>query len=89
MIPSNCRRLPASAYKEANVRTVRELATITEAELSKLKGCAPKTVGEIREVLARMDLTLGMVLDERGQVTSPALELIEKTRKLKQLTEKR
>lgn len=74
---------------QTNVRTVRELATLTEAELSKLKGCGPKTIREIREALAQMDLTLGTVFDDRGQITSPTLELIEKTRKLRQLTEKR
>lgn len=74
--------------QQANVRTVRQLATLTEAELSKLKGCGPKAVREIREALAQMDLTLGTVLDARGQITSPALELIEKTRKLRQMTEK-
>lgn len=75
--------------QEANVRTLRELATLTEAQLSKLKGCGPKTMREIREALAQMDLTLGTVFDERGQITSPALDLIEKTPKLRQLTEKR
>lgn len=73
----------------ANVRTVREVPALSEADLSKLKGCGPKTTHEIRDALAQMDLTLGTVFNERGQITSPALELIAKTHKLRQLTEKR
>lgn len=73
--------------QRASIRTVRELAAISEDKLSSMKGCGPKTMSEIREALAEMSLTLNTVFDGRGQIVSPDLRLIEKTRKLKRLTE--
>lgn len=75
--------------KSANIRTVRELAAANEVHLLKVKGCGAKTIEEIRETLAQMRLTMNTVFDERGQIELPALDLIEKTRKLKRLTDKR
>lgn len=74
--------------KSANIRTVRDLASTNETHLMKVKGCGEKTLAEIRETLANMQLTMSTVFDARGQIKSPSLDLIEKTRRLKQLVEK-
>jgi DNA-directed RNA polymerase alpha subunit len=52
---------------------VRELVTFSEDELSKMKGCGAKTMHEIKEALAQMDLTMNTVFDKQGAncVTRP------------------
>lgn len=74
--------------QRGNIRTVRELAALSDQHLSGLRGCGPKTMREIRDALARLSLTLGTVFDAHGNIVSPDLKLIEKTSKLRKLTEK-
>lgn len=73
----------------AGIKTVCELAAADEGQLTKAAGCGGKSIAEIRDALAQLSLTLGTVFDARGNIVSPDLSLIEKTRKLKWLAEKR
>jgi len=46
--------------KKADIQYVGELVLKTERELMKIKSFGPKSLAEIKEVLAEMGLTLGM-----------------------------
>ena len=49
--------------KSANILTIADLVQKSEAELLKTKNFGKKSLGEIKEVLAGMGLSLGMTLD--------------------------
>jgi DNA-directed RNA polymerase subunit alpha len=53
-----------NCLKNANIRTLRELVTKTEAEMLKTKNFGRKSLNEIKEILASMGLSLGMRLDQ-------------------------
>jgi DNA-directed RNA polymerase subunit alpha len=53
-----------NCLKNANIRTLRELVTKTEAEMLKTKNFGRKSLNEIKEILAGMGLSLGMRLDQ-------------------------
>ena len=53
-----------NCLKNANIRTIRELVTKTEAEMLKTKNFGRKSLNEIKEILATMGLGLGMKLDQ-------------------------
>lgn len=53
----------ANCLQNANIRYIGELVQRTEAEMLKTKNFGRKSLKEIKEVLAEMDLTLGMKLD--------------------------
>jgi DNA-directed RNA polymerase subunit alpha len=61
-----------NCLKNANIRTIGELVTKTEAEMLKTKNFGRKSLNEIKEILASMGLQLGMKLDEHGRPTAPA-----------------
>jgi len=61
-----------NCLKNANIRTIGELVTKTEAEMLKTKNFGRKSLNEIKEILASMGLQLGMRLDEQGRPTMPA-----------------
>jgi formylglycine-generating enzyme required for sulfatase activity/energy-coupling factor transporter ATP-binding protein EcfA2 len=46
--------------KNADIRTIGELVLKTETEMSKIKDFGSKILNEIKEILASMDLSLGM-----------------------------
>ncbi len=50
----------------ANIKTVRELAELTEDQLSTMKNCGRRTVEELKELLAAHGLRLGMRFDQNG-----------------------
>lgn len=50
--------------KNANIRTLGELISKTRAELLRTKNFGRKSLNEIEEVLAGLDLRLGMQSDE-------------------------
>ncbi|MFA5625048.1 MAG: DNA-directed RNA polymerase subunit alpha [Bradymonadales bacterium] len=54
---------PANCLQNENIRYIGELVQKTEAEMLKLKNFGRKSLREVKEVLARMGLTLGMDLD--------------------------
>jgi DNA-directed RNA polymerase subunit alpha len=53
-----------NCLKNANIRTLRELVTKTEAEMLKTKNFGRKSLNEIKEILTGMGLSLGMRLDQ-------------------------
>jgi DNA-directed RNA polymerase subunit alpha len=53
-----------NCLKNANIRTLRELVTKTEAEMLKTKNFGRKSLNEIKEILQSMGLSLGMRLDQ-------------------------
>jgi DNA-directed RNA polymerase subunit alpha len=61
-----------NCLKNANIRTIGELVTKTEAEMLKTKNFGRKSLNEIKEILSSMGLQLGMKLDEHGRPTAPA-----------------
>jgi DNA-directed RNA polymerase subunit alpha len=56
-----------NCLKNANIRTIGELVQKTEAEMLKTKNFGRKSLNEIKEILAGMDLALGMKLDDWPQ----------------------
>ena len=65
----------ANCLQNANIRYIGELVQRTESEMLKTKNFGRKSLNEIKEVLASMDLELGMKLD-----TFPQRKEIEKLR---------
>jgi DNA-directed RNA polymerase subunit alpha len=61
-----------NCLKNANIRTIGELVTRTEAEMLKTKNFGRKSLNEIKEILNSMGLSLGMKMDEHGRPVSPA-----------------
>jgi len=61
-----------NCLKNANIRTIGELVTKTEAEMLKTKNFGRKSLNEIKEILQSMGLQLGMKLDEHGRPIMPA-----------------
>ena len=53
----------ANCLKNANIRLIGELVQKTEAEMLKTKNFGRKSLNEIKEILASMNLSLGMKLD--------------------------
>jgi len=53
----------ANCLQNANIRFIGELVQRTEADMLKTKNFGRKSLNEIKEVLASMDLSLGMKLD--------------------------
>lgn len=54
----------ANCLQNANIRFIGELVQRTEAEMLKTKNFGRKSLNEIKEVLASMDLELGMTIDQ-------------------------
>ncbi len=64
-----------NCLKNASIRTIGELVQRTEAEMLKTKNFGRKSLNEIKEILASMNLSLGMRLDDQGRpVSAAALE---------------
>ena len=61
-----------NCLKNANIRTIGELVTKTEAEMLKTKNFGRKSLNEIKEILQGMGLSLGMRLDEHGRPVAAA-----------------
>ena len=61
-----------NCLKNANIRTIGELVTKSEAEMLKTKNFGRKSLNEIKEILAGMGLSLGMRLDESGKPVMPS-----------------
>jgi DNA-directed RNA polymerase subunit alpha len=53
----------ANCLQNANIRYIGELVQRTEAEMLKTKNFGRKSLNEIKEVLASMNLELGMMLE--------------------------
>jgi len=61
-----------NCLKNANIRTIGELVTRSEAEMLKTKNFGRKSLNEIKEILTGMGLSLGMRLDEHGRPVAAA-----------------
>jgi DNA-directed RNA polymerase subunit alpha len=53
----------ANCLKNANIRYIGELVQKSEAEMLKTKNFGRKSLNEIKEILAEMNLSLGMKLE--------------------------
>ena len=62
-----------NCLKNANIQTIRELVQKTENEMLKTKNFGRKSLNEIKEILTRMGLGLGMKFDEHGRIIWPPL----------------
>jgi DNA-directed RNA polymerase subunit alpha len=60
-----------NCLKNANIQTIRELVMKTENEMLKTKNFGRKSLNEIKEILTRMGLSLGMKFDEHGRIIWP------------------
>lgn len=60
-----------NCLKNASIRTIGELVQRTEAEMLKTKNFGRKSLNEIKEILASMNLGLGMKLDDHGRPVNP------------------
>jgi DNA-directed RNA polymerase subunit alpha len=52
-----------NCLKNANIKTIGDLVTKTEAEMLKTKNFGRKSLNEIKDILAEMNLSLGMDVD--------------------------
>ena len=64
-----------NCLKNANIQTIGDLVVRTGADMLKTKNFGRKSLMEIKEILASMGLSLGMLFDEHGRlVPPPAIE---------------
>lgn len=63
-----------NCLKNANIQTLGELVTRSEAEMLKTKNFGRKSLNEIKEILGGMGLSFSMKLDDRG---TPVMEELE------------
>jgi DNA-directed RNA polymerase subunit alpha len=62
-----------NCLKNANIQTIRELVQRSEPEMLKTKNFGRKSLNEIKDILHRMGLALGMKFDEHGRIIWPPL----------------
>jgi DNA-directed RNA polymerase subunit alpha len=62
-----------NCLKNANIQTIRELVQKSENEMLKTKNFGRKSLNEIKEILNKMGLSLGMKFDEHGRIIWPPL----------------
>lgn len=63
-----------NCLKNANIRSIGELVQRTEQDMLRTKNFGRKSLNEIKELLLRMNLQLGMKLDEQGRIVWPPPE---------------
>lgn len=56
----------ANCIQSARIKTIRDLVQKTEPEMLKFRNFGKKSLNEIKNILAKMGLTLGMTLPELG-----------------------
>ena len=62
-----------NCLKNANIQNLRELVQKTESEMLKTKNFGRKSLNEIKDILHKMGLSLGMKFDDHGRVIWPPL----------------
>jgi len=62
-----------NCLKNANIQTIRELVQKSENEMLKTKNFGRKSLNEIKDILVKMGLALGMKFDEHGRIIWPPL----------------
>ena len=60
-----------NCLKNANIRTIGDLVQRSEQEMLRTKNFGRKSLNEIKELLQRMNLQLGMKIDEHGRIVWP------------------
>ncbi|HNR14860.1 MAG TPA: DNA-directed RNA polymerase subunit alpha [Thermodesulfobacteriota bacterium] len=60
----------ANCLRNANIRTIGDLVTRTEAEMLKTKNFGRKSLNEIKQILGEMGLSLGMKIED-GEIIGP------------------
>ncbi len=60
-----------NCLKNAQIQTIGDLVTRSEADMLKTKNFGRKSLNEIKEILAQMGLSLGMKIDEHGRLVPP------------------
>nr|MBP7323894.1 DNA-directed RNA polymerase subunit alpha [Deltaproteobacteria bacterium] len=60
----------ANCLRNANIRTIGDLVTRTEAEMLKTKNFGRKSLNEIKQILSEMGLSLGMKIED-GEIIGP------------------
>ena len=60
-----------NCLKNAQIQTIGDLVTRSEADMLKTKNFGRKSLNEIKEILAQMGLSLGMRIDEHGRLVPP------------------
>lgn len=63
-----------NCLKNANIQTIRELVVRSEPEMLKTKNFGRKSLNEIKDILHRMGLSLGMKFDDHGRIIWPPLQ---------------
>jgi DNA-directed RNA polymerase subunit alpha len=61
-----------NCLKNANIQTIGDLVQKTEAEMLRTKNFGRKSLNEIKEILANMNLSFGMKPDASGRLVMPA-----------------
>ena len=62
-----------NCLKNANIQSIGELVQKTEAEMLRTKNFGRKSLNEIKDILVKMGLSLGMKFDEHGRIIWPPL----------------
>jgi DNA-directed RNA polymerase subunit alpha len=62
-----------NCLKNANIQNLRELVQKTESEMLKTKNFGRKSLNEIKDIMHKMGLSLGMKFDEHGRIIWPPL----------------
>jgi DNA-directed RNA polymerase subunit alpha len=62
-----------NCLKNANIQNLRELVQKTESEMLKTKNFGRKSLNEIKDILQKMGLSLGMKFDDHGRIIWPPL----------------
>jgi DNA-directed RNA polymerase subunit alpha len=60
-----------NCLKNAQIQTIADLVTKSEADMLKTKNFGRKSLNEIKEILSQMGLCLGMRIDEQGRLVPP------------------
>jgi DNA-directed RNA polymerase subunit alpha len=60
-----------NCLKNAQIQTIADLVTKSEADMLKTKNFGRKSLNEIKEILSQMGLCLGMKIDEQGRLVPP------------------
>lgn len=63
-----------NCLKNANIRTIGDLVQRSEQDMLRTKNFGRKSLNEIKDLLTRMGLQLGMRFDEQGRIVYPPLE---------------
>ncbi len=58
----------SNCLKNANIQTIADLVTKTEAEMLKTKNFGKKSLNEIKDILSSLGLHFGMELDQNGKI---------------------